>query len=125
MNDVELTVRPFTMGTLKEAALKPLEEASEVHGAWQMARGAEIVESRQSVIYKTWLVRIADEIADTIQACVNLAARYDLDLVAAMERCEERNRERGRYDEMSEDARRVFDRLMDESAGKRARGDGE
>ena len=41
--------------------------------------------------------RLADEIADCIQACCNLADRYGIDLTAAMERCEGRNRERGRY----------------------------
>lgn len=39
---------------------------------------------------------LADEIADCIQACVNLAARYGIDLSDAMGRCWERNRERGR-----------------------------
>ena len=44
-----------------------------------------------------YVLDLADEIADCIQACVNLAARYDIDLPCAMKRCEERNRIRGRY----------------------------
>ena len=32
---IRLEVSPFRMGTGKEAALKPLEEAAEVYGAWQ------------------------------------------------------------------------------------------
>jgi NTP pyrophosphatase (non-canonical NTP hydrolase) len=43
---------------------------------------------------KTWF---ADEIADCVTACVNLAARYHIDLQAALDRVEKRNRERGRY----------------------------
>ena len=97
MDEITITVHPFRMGTDKEAALKPLEEASEVRAAWQE--------------YNRWLsfdvddkyrederINLANEIADCIQASVNLAARYGIDLSAAMLRCEERNRERGRYD---------------------------
>ena len=98
MKEMKLTVHPFEMGEPKEAAVKVLEEAAEVHGAWQMVQGAEIVEDRESVIYRMWRLRLADEIADVIQAACNLAARYDLDLGAAMERCEQRNRDRGRYE---------------------------
>ena len=98
MSEIKLTVRTFRMDTDKRAALKPLEEAAEVLGAWQE--------------YDKWLgidisekyrieerIMFADEIADCIQACVNLADRYGIDLQAAMERCEERNRSRGRYDD--------------------------
>lgn len=97
MSEVELTIHPFRMGTDKEAALKPLEEASEVRAAWQD--------------YSAWLkldvddkyrederIIFADELADVIQAACNLADRYGIDLQAAMERCEERNRKRGRYE---------------------------
>ena len=41
--------------------------------------------------------RLADEIADVIQAACNLAARYDIDIDSAMKRCTERNLARGRY----------------------------
>ena len=98
MSEIKLTVRTFRMDKDKAAALKPLEEAAEVFGAWQE--------------YNTWLelgvddkysederIILADEIADCIQACVNLADRYGIDLQAAMVRCEERNRRRGRYDD--------------------------
>lgn len=41
---------------------------------------------------------LMDEITDCIQACANLAAMVGVsDLTPYMERCEERNRERGRY----------------------------
>jgi uncharacterized protein YabN with tetrapyrrole methylase and pyrophosphatase domain len=112
-----LTIHPFEMGMDKEAALKPLEEASEAHGAWQMLLGAEMTEGKDSVWYRVWLTSLADELADTIQAACNLAARYDIDLNAAMERCERRNRERGRYGsqlpEMTEGARTILDRMME------------
>ena len=96
-----LTVHTFQMGTDKEAALKPLEEASYVHNAWACFYDTltpdedghtfprEMVDGEREML--------ADEIADCIQACCNLADRYDIDLQAAMSRCEERNRERGRY----------------------------
>lgn len=82
-----LTVRPFVRDDDDAAAMKPLEEAAEVYGAWQnMER------------FGTPMSYLADEIADTITACVNLAHRHRIDLQAALVRVEERNRERGRYD---------------------------
>ena len=38
----------------------------------------------------------ADEIADTIQACVNLADRCGIDLDSALERVAKKNHQRGR-----------------------------
>ena len=78
---MQLTVNPFHMGSSKEAALKPLEEAAEVFGAWQM--------DDEDLL--------ALEIADCITACVNLADRYGIDLQAALDAVEKHNRERGRY----------------------------
>ena len=97
MSEVNLTVRTFRMGTDKESAIKVLEEASEVRAAWQEYDrwlGIDIAE-KYRIEERTMF---ADEIADCIQACVNLADRYGIDLQAAMERCEKRNRERGRYE---------------------------
>ena len=99
----------------KAHALKPLEEAAEVFGAWQEhnkcsnmcgvcchtdeSRAAyqgpenkfpDPCPSREAVM---------DEIADTITACCNLAASLGVeDMTPYLARCEERNRERGRYD---------------------------
>ena len=101
MTEYELTVRPFVMGTDKGAALKPLEEAAEAFAEFQEIErcggpfqcvGCELRDTCDAPI------ALADEIADTIQAACNLAARYGIDLVTAMARCEERNRVRGRYD---------------------------
>jgi NTP pyrophosphatase (non-canonical NTP hydrolase) len=93
------------MGDEKEAALKPLEEAAEIFGAYQRLEPFTEVPSLcpSYNLGRLWPKnkevkqrRLADEIADCIQACVNLAERYNLDLQAAIERCEERNRARGR-----------------------------
>lgn len=78
----------------KAQALKPLEEAAEVFGAWQLMR--DTVESGLNAKYEK--ADLIDEIADTIQACCNLAAALGVyDLTPYLARCEERNRERGRY----------------------------
>lgn len=81
------TVRPFVRDDDAAAAKKPLEEAAEVFGAWQ--------NMERLGMHMSYL---ADELADTITACVNLAHRHNIDLQAALIRVEERNRERGRYD---------------------------
>ena len=103
-SETNLTIHPFRMGTDKEAALKPLEEAAEVFGAWQGMDGCGASDVCKSCVVKDvqgcmGYVDFADEIADCIQACVNLADRYGIDLPTAMEQCEERNRKRGRYGE--------------------------
>lgn len=78
----------------KAHALKVLEEAAEVLGAWQLMR--DTVESGLNAKYEK--ADLIDEIADTIQACCNLAAALGVtDLTPHLARCEERNRERGRY----------------------------
>jgi NTP pyrophosphatase (non-canonical NTP hydrolase) len=93
------------MGDSKEAALKPLEEAAETFGAWQAIK--ECVDRKLTMCRLNAYpnipqrdcqlhVDLADEIADCIQACVNLAYREGVDLQAAIERCEKRNRARGR-----------------------------
>lgn len=98
---IELKINPFRMGTPKESALKPLEEAAEVFAEWQAVDGCggpgecRDCEIRDCYCYNR--VDFADELADVIQAACNLAARYDIDLQAAMEQCEKRNRARGRY----------------------------
>ena len=79
----------------KAQALKVLEEAAEVFGAWQeYEHGTEEQRSSESTTYF-----IVNEIADTITACCNLAAALGVDdLAPYLARCEECNRERGRYD---------------------------
>ena len=82
------SVRAFpNVQPTKDQALKPLEEAAEVFSAWQRY-GAD-----------DWKDVLLDELADTIQACCNLAASLGVhDLTPHIARCEERNRRRGRYE---------------------------
>lgn len=78
----------------KAQALKPLEEAAKVFGAWKAWRenGPTLDNTEAGLVD-----RIVDECCDAIQACVNLAAAYGVrDLTKAMRDCEDRNRERGR-----------------------------
>ena len=89
MSEIKLTVHPFEMDTLKEAAKKVQEEAGEAFAEYVILQ-----EQKDRSI-----ASLADEIADTIQASCNLAARYGINLQAAMERCERRNRDRGRYED--------------------------
>lgn len=86
-----ITVSTFKAGTPKDAALKPLEEAAEVYGAWQrIMHPGKVWPSMKD------FTNLADEIADTIQACVNLADRCGIDLDSALERVEKKNHQRGR-----------------------------
>ena len=82
--------------TDKDAAMKVLEEASEAREAWSMMdEYTRRFPSQNGAYVRTHL---ADELADCITACANLAERHGLDLQAALDRVERRNRERGRYD---------------------------
>ena len=106
---MQLDVKPFRADcTDKEAAFKVLEEASEAREAWQeldstlaMKRHLGEVNSAKTLT-GSWVDaasrHLADEIADCITACANLAERYGLDMQAALDRVERKNRERGRYD---------------------------
>lgn len=84
-------VRPFPgVQPTKEQALKVVEESAEVFSAWEGWQTVEDEGVREMLL---------DEIADCIQACANLAAALGAtDMTAHLARCEERNRERGRYD---------------------------
>lgn len=97
-----IEVKPFVLDcTDKEQACKVLEEAAEVFGAWQTLDEAEIVDGytdENGLVVELAKIDLADEIADVIQAACNLAQRYGIDVAAAMQGCEARNRERGRYD---------------------------
>lgn len=93
----------FEFGALDEPdepkvqALKPLEEAAEVYGAWQQCddmRYSQIMTARRA--YRDDLI---DECLDTVQAIVNLLAAVGAtqgEVDAAIRRMDERNCERGR-----------------------------
>lgn len=98
----------------KAQALKPLEEAAEVYGAWQDCddmRYSPIMTARR--VYRQSLI---DECMDVVQAVVNLLDAEGFtqeDVDAAIERCNERNRERGAFvmetlDQIKADAVEVF-----------------
>lgn len=83
----------------KAQALKVLEEAAEVVEAFKRADPGDVLPvARQFPDCNKRILPLVDEIADTIQACCNLAATLGVDdLAPYLARCEERNRERGRY----------------------------
>ena len=81
----------------RECSRKPLEEAGEVQAAWELYREARDKRWEEPYVAE-FREALLDEIADVIQACANLAARIGVtDLAPYMARCEDRNRERGRY----------------------------
>jgi NTP pyrophosphatase (non-canonical NTP hydrolase) len=102
MQEIKMTVHPFRMGADKEAAVKVLEEAAEVFGAWQCLDDA-LMPDEDGYEFPEEMIdgereMLADELADVIQAACNLSDRYGIDLGAALERVEAKNRERGRYE---------------------------
>lgn len=78
-------------------ALKPLEEAAEVFGAWQ-----ELESMRRSPFLSAWRDMrddLIDECMDTVQVTANLLAAIGAtqgEVDAAIRRMDERNCERGR-----------------------------
>ena len=81
-----LNMRVFNdVSDSKGQALKPLEEAAEVFGAWQGSDGRRD--------------RLIDECMDTVQATANLLAAIGAtqgEVDAAIERMDGRNGDRGR-----------------------------
>ena len=88
----------------KAQALKPLEEAAEVFGAWQAWNqwNEYLIENKYpdidltgtSDFYRRYVVA---ECCDNIMATCNLLESLGvMDISEAMERCVERNRKRGR-----------------------------
>lgn len=75
----------------KAHALKVLEEAAELVGAWQAGYDHDHPNPSR------W--PILDECADVIQAVCNLVAAYGVtDFAPYMDMCRRRNEERGRFD---------------------------
>lgn len=97
MKTYVIDVEPFTKFIEPKAqALKPLEEAAEVFGAWQASGidGARSItpEMREDIVYECF---------DVIQSCVNLMESLgttDSELCEAARKVKQRNIERGRYD---------------------------
>lgn len=85
----------------KEHALKVLEEASEVHGAWQewdrYYTQHAVFDHPKSQAAAAMKKQILSECADVIQATLNLVAALGVeDFRPYLKACELRNRKRGR-----------------------------
>lgn len=100
MANYSICTQTFDIGDEPKAkALKPLEEAAEVFGAWQDCddmRLSQIMTARME--YRQDLI---DECMDVVQAVVNLLDAEGFtqeDVDNAMLRCLKRNRDRGRID---------------------------
>lgn len=81
----------------KVQALKPLEEAAEVFGAWQLHDGVRL--SQIMTARLAYRQNLIDECMDVVQAVVNLLDAEEFtqeDVDAAIGRCNARNWERGR-----------------------------
>ena len=92
-----LNLRTFReVSDSKAQALKPLEEAAEVFGAWQK-RNVQYTSAAMCKVFRTELI---DECLDTVQAIANLLAAVGAtqgDVDAAIKRMDERNGNRGRF----------------------------
>lgn len=90
-----LNMRVFNdVSDSKAQALKPLEEAAEVFGAWQ-----EFDSMRNVPAWRDMRDDLIDECMDTVQATVNMLAAVGAtqgEVDAAIKRMDERNGDRGR-----------------------------
>ena len=80
----------------KGQALKPLEEAAEIFGAWQKC---DDMRYATTTIRRAFREDLIDECMDTVQATANLLAAVGAtqgDVDAAIKRMDERNGDRGR-----------------------------
>ena len=97
MKTYVLKVEPFTkFDEPKAQALKPLEEAAEVFGAWQASgidgAGSITPEMREDIVYECF---------DVIQSCVNLlecVGTTDAELRYSARKVYANTIERGRYE---------------------------
>lgn len=96
-------IQPFANARADKAgALKLLEEAAEVFGAWQAFDNALLQASGYGWgpnAYRNENQDFIAECADLIQAMANLLAAYDFsqeEIDAALEQCRRRNEARGR-----------------------------
>lgn len=90
-----LNMRVFNdVSDSKGQALKPLEEAAEIFGAWQ-----EFDSMRNVPACRDMRDDLIDECMDTVQAVANLLAAVDAthgEVDAAIKRMDERDGDRGR-----------------------------
>lgn len=90
-----LNMRVFNdVSDSKVQALKPLEEAAEIFGAWQ-----EFDSMRNVPTWRDMREDLIDECMDTVRAVANLLAAVSAtqgEVDAAIKRMDERNGDRGR-----------------------------
>lgn len=95
-----IEVTPFLLDcTEKAQACMVLEEAAEVFAAWQAFQEALYVDAHtdeNSLRAEVCRLDLADEVADVVQAACSLAYLYGIDVAEAMQRCTQRQHERGR-----------------------------
>lgn len=93
-----LNMRVFNdVSDSKGQALKPLEEAAEVFGAWQKCDDLRYAPSL--AMREMFRENLIDECMDTVQAVANLLAAVSAtqgEVDAAIKRMDERNGDRGR-----------------------------
>lgn len=80
----------------KQQALKPLEEASEIFGAWQAYYNMRFASRAAQLAFRRDII---DECLDTVQAAVNMLAGINAtqgEVDDAIRRMDERNEGRGR-----------------------------
>ena len=90
----------------KEQAAKVLEEAAEVFGAWQVFDGCSEQGGCEGCVLGCYFpyicdakAELANECADLITATCNLLAGIGIkDMRTYLADCEQRNRDRGRYE---------------------------
>lgn len=92
-----LNMRVFNnVSDSKGQALKPLEEAAEVFGAWQECDNMRYADTTIREAFREDLI---DECMDTVQATANMLAAIGAtqgEVDDAIERLDERNGDRGR-----------------------------
>lgn len=92
-----LNMRVFNnVSDSKGQALKPLEEAAEIFGAWQARRNMRFASRGACGAFRRDLI---DECVDTVQAAANMLAAVGAtqgEVDAAIKRMDERNGDRGR-----------------------------
>lgn len=103
--EIELgAVRVFDGGVISDSkpqAVKVLEEAAEAVEAWKdydvCRRAVKMGMEAPGAQQLRWSrMALSNELADVVQAACNLAFECGIDMRAALDRCERRNRERGR-----------------------------
>lgn len=86
-----------TAKKLREAA-EPMR-GSGIAAAYAIRLVQKMLDTESTPTFSGNLAAALDELADTIQACCNLASALGVtDLTPYLAACEERNRKRGRYE---------------------------